>query len=60
MLTERLLIPLQAGYNKLFTNTTAFLSQGPVSETPGDVLLWKSCFTGDETDVNSLSASLKK
>lgn len=61
MLIERLLIPLQGGFNKLFTNTIAFLSQCHVSETPGDVLLWKSCFTGDEIDVslNSLSASLK-
>lgn len=61
MLTERLLIPLQRGFNKLFINTTAFLSQGHVSETPKDVLLWKSCFTGDEIDVSlsSLSASLK-
>lgn len=61
MLIERLLIPLQGDFYKLFTNTIAFLSQCHVSETPGDVLLWKSCFTGDEIDVclNSLSSSLK-
>lgn len=53
MLTERLLTPLH--------QHSSFLCEVHVSETPQDVLLWKSCLVGAEIagSLNFLNASLK-